>query len=192
MASVDSFGAKGTLDVKGKAYEIFRLDAVSGEGVDVASLPFSLKVLLENLLRTEDGADITADDIRFLGAWDADAQPDKEIQYTPARVIMRLPYKSDFLRPGGTIGGPLLMGLADVSLYAVLMAAAGPVVAAVTSNLNINFLRKPAPAPVIAEAHLLKLGKRLAVGEVAIYTEGDPEMVAHVTATYSLPPSKVS
>src|SRR5689334_7307418 len=89
MASVDSFGAKGTLDVKGKAYEIFRLDAVTGEGVDVASLPFSLKVLLENLLRTEDGADITADDIRFLGAWDADAQPDKEIQYTPARVIMQ-------------------------------------------------------------------------------------------------------
>ncbi|MFL6109639.1 MAG: aconitase family protein, partial [Marmoricola sp.] len=89
MASVDSFGAKGTLDVKGKAYEIFRLDAVTGEGVDVASLPFSLKVLLENLLRTEDGANITADDIRFLGAWDSDAQPDKEIQFTPARVIMQ-------------------------------------------------------------------------------------------------------
>ncbi|MCX6395919.1 MAG: aconitate hydratase AcnA [Propionibacteriales bacterium] len=89
MASVDSFGAKGTLDVNGKAYEIFRLDAVAGDGVDVASLPFSLKVLLENLLRTEDGANITADDIRFLGAWDADAQPDKEIQFTPARVIMQ-------------------------------------------------------------------------------------------------------
>lgn len=89
MASVDSFGAKGTLDVNGKAYEIFRLDAVTGEGVDVASLPFSLKVLLENLLRTEDGANITEDDIRFLGAWDADAQPDKEIQFTPARVIMQ-------------------------------------------------------------------------------------------------------
>ncbi|MSZ76763.1 MAG: aconitate hydratase, partial [Actinobacteria bacterium] len=89
MASQDSFGAKGTLDVDGKSYEIFRLDAVTGEGVDVASLPFSLKVLLENLLRTEDGADITADDIRYLGAWDADAQPDKEIQFTPARVIMQ-------------------------------------------------------------------------------------------------------
>jgi aconitate hydratase len=89
MASVDSFGAKGTLDVQGTTYEIFRLNAVTGDGVDVASLPFSLKVLLENLLRTEDGADITADDIRFLAAWDADAQPDKEIQYTPARVIMQ-------------------------------------------------------------------------------------------------------
>jgi len=89
MASVDSFGAKSVLEVQGTTYEIFRLDAVTGEGVDVASLPFSLKVLLENLLRTEDGANITADDIRFLGAWDADAQPDKEIQFTPARVIMQ-------------------------------------------------------------------------------------------------------
>ncbi|KAA1416471.1 aconitate hydratase AcnA [Nocardioides humilatus] len=89
MASKDSFGAKSTLDVDGKAYEIFRLDAVTGEGLDQASLPFSLKVLLENLLRTEDGADITAEDIKALAGWDADAQPDKEIQFTPARVIMQ-------------------------------------------------------------------------------------------------------
>lgn len=89
MASQDSFGAKSTLDVDGKSYEIFRLDAVTGEGLDVASLPFSLKVLLENLLRTEDGADITADDIKALAGWDEDAQPDKEIQFTPARVIMQ-------------------------------------------------------------------------------------------------------
>ena len=73
----------------GKSYEIFRLDAVTGDGLDVDSLPFSLKVLLENLLRTEDGADITADDIRALAGWDADADPDKEIQFTPARVIMQ-------------------------------------------------------------------------------------------------------
>ncbi|HNA99883.1 MAG TPA: aconitase family protein, partial [Marmoricola sp.] len=89
MASVNSFGAKSTLDVNGKNYEIYRLDAVTGEGLDVASLPFSLKVLLENLLRTEDGANITADDIKALAGWDADAQPDKEIQFTPARVIMQ-------------------------------------------------------------------------------------------------------
>ncbi|MEQ6900759.1 aconitate hydratase AcnA [Nocardioides sp. YIM 152588] len=89
MASVNSFGAKSTLDVEGKAYEIFRLDAVKGEGLDVASLPYSLKVLLENLLRTEDGADITADDIKALAGWDETAQPDKEIQFTPARVIMQ-------------------------------------------------------------------------------------------------------
>ncbi|QCX27266.1 aconitate hydratase [Nocardioides jishulii] len=89
MASQDSFGAKSTLDVDGKSYEIFRLDAVTGDDVDVKTLPFSLKVLLENLLRTEDGANITADDIRALAGWDADAEPDKEIQFTPARVIMQ-------------------------------------------------------------------------------------------------------
>ncbi len=89
MPSQDSFGAKSTLDVDGKSYEIFRLDKVTGDGVDVGSLPYSLKVLLENLLRTEDGANITADDIRALGAWDADAEPSKEIQFTPARVIMQ-------------------------------------------------------------------------------------------------------
>src|SRR5690242_4054280 len=89
VASQDSFGAKSTLDVDGTSYEIFRLDAVTGEGLDVASLPYSLKVLLENLLRTEDGADITADDIKALAGWDETAQPDKEIQFTPARVIMQ-------------------------------------------------------------------------------------------------------
>jgi aconitate hydratase len=89
MASQDSFGAKGTLDVDGQSYEIYRLDAVKGEGLDVESLPFSLKVLLENLLRTEDGADITADHIKAIAGWDASANPDQEIQFTPARVIMQ-------------------------------------------------------------------------------------------------------
>ncbi|MFT4264224.1 MAG: aconitate hydratase [Nocardioides sp.] len=92
MASKDSFGAKSTLSVDGTDYEIFRLDAVTGEGLPegaVASLPYSLKVLLENLLRTEDGADITADDIVALAGWDETAEPDKEIQFTPARVIMQ-------------------------------------------------------------------------------------------------------
>src|SRR3954468_12201495 len=89
MASQDSFGAKSTLDVDGKSYEIFRLGAVEGEGLDVASLPYSLKVLLENLLRTEDGSNITAEDIKALAGWDADAEPSKEIQFTPARVIMQ-------------------------------------------------------------------------------------------------------
>jgi aconitate hydratase len=89
MASKDSFGAKGSLDVGGASYQIFRLGAVTGDGLDVDSLPYSLKVLLENLLRTEDGADITEDHIRALAGWDADAEPDKEIQFTPARVIMQ-------------------------------------------------------------------------------------------------------
>ena len=83
--SENSFGARDTLDVGGTTYEIFRVDAVAG----AATLPFSLKVLLENLLRTEDGASITADHIRALGAWDADAEPSQEIQFTPARVVMQ-------------------------------------------------------------------------------------------------------
>ncbi|MBS42064.1 MAG: aconitate hydratase AcnA [Nocardioides sp.] len=89
LASKDSFGAKSTLEVGEKSYEIYRLDAVAGDGLDVDSLPFSLKVLLENLLRTEDGADITADDIKAIAGWDADADPSQEIQFTPARVIMQ-------------------------------------------------------------------------------------------------------
>ncbi|PRY18383.1 aconitate hydratase [Kineococcus rhizosphaerae] len=85
MSSHNSFEAKATLTVGGTDYTIFRLDKVEG----AAKLPFSLKVLLENLLRTEDGANITADHIRALGGWDPSAQPDTEIQFTPARVIMQ-------------------------------------------------------------------------------------------------------
>ncbi|MFC4947640.1 aconitate hydratase [Pseudonocardia sp. GCM10023141] len=85
MASIDSFGAKGTIQAGGAEYEIFRLAAVDGAD----RLPFSLKVLLENLLRTEDGANVTADHVRALAAWDPAAEPDTEIQFTPARVIMQ-------------------------------------------------------------------------------------------------------
>ena len=83
--SVNSFDAKATLQVGEASYQIFRLDAVDGSD----SLPYSLKILLENLLRTEDGANITADDIRALAGWDPNAEPSKEIQFTPARVIMQ-------------------------------------------------------------------------------------------------------
>ncbi len=85
MSTVDSFGAKSTLTVGGTDYEIYRVDTVSG----YEKLPFSLKVLLENLLRTEDGANVTKAQIEALGNWDADAEPDTEIQFTPARVVMQ-------------------------------------------------------------------------------------------------------
>ena len=85
MSSIDSFGARGTLDVAGAGYEIYRLSAVPGSD----SLPFSLKVLLENLLRTEDGVNITGDQVRALADWNAEDQPHTEIQFTPARVIMQ-------------------------------------------------------------------------------------------------------
>ena len=87
--SVDSFQSKQSLKVGDDSYEIYRLDQVTGDGLDVASLPFSLKVLLEALLRTEDGANITKADIEALAGWDASADPSKEIQFTPARVIMQ-------------------------------------------------------------------------------------------------------
>jgi aconitate hydratase len=83
--SVNSFGAKTTLQVGEQSYQIFRVDAVEGSD----SLPYSLKILLENLLRTEDGANITADDIHALAGWDPNSEPDTEIQFTPARVIMQ-------------------------------------------------------------------------------------------------------
>ena len=85
MSNVDSYGAKGVLDVKGKEYEIYRLNAVEG----AQSLPYSLKVLLENLLRTEDGANITEDHVKAVGQWDPSAEPNTEIQFTPARVLMQ-------------------------------------------------------------------------------------------------------
>ncbi len=87
--AVDSFGSKDSLSVGDSTYDYYRLDAVTGDGLDVSSLPFSLKVLLESLLRTEDGADITKADIEALAGWDANAEPSKEIQFTPARVIMQ-------------------------------------------------------------------------------------------------------
>jgi uncharacterized protein (TIGR00369 family) len=102
------------------------------------------------------------------------------------RVRRRFSEKS--LRPGGTISGPTMMGLTDFAMYVAVLASIGPVPLAVTTNLNINFLRKPAQKDLIAECRLIKLGKRLAVGDVQIYSEGEDEMVAHATSTYSIPP----
>jgi uncharacterized protein (TIGR00369 family) len=102
--------------------------------------------------------------------------------------LLRQRYSERMLRPGGTISGPTLMGLADCAMYVVLLSAIGPVGLAVTSNLNINFLRKGSPGQdVLAAARLLKLGKRLAVGEVNLLSGTTPDPIAHVTATYSIP-----
>ncbi len=105
------------------------------------------------------------------------------------RVWMRMPCGAgELLRPGGTVNGPAMMTLADVTMYVVVLSLIGPVEAAVTTNLTANFLRRPAPVDMIAEGRILKLGKRLAVGETSLYSEGDDAPVCHVTATYSLPP----
>jgi uncharacterized protein (TIGR00369 family) len=101
---------------------------------------------------------------------------------------IRQRYSESMLRPGGTISGPALMALADCAMYLVLLSAIGPVALAVTTNLNINFLRKGAAGhDVIAEAKLLKLGKRLAVGEVNLLSASSPEPIAHATVSYSIP-----
>ena len=109
-----------------------------------------------------------------------------EVGHRAARVRYVPP--GNAVRPGGTISGPTLMMLADVAMYVAVLASIGWVPLAVTTNLNINFLRKPAPGGLIAACHLLKLGKRLAVGQVTICGEGDEEPVAHATSTYSIPP----
>jgi acyl-coenzyme A thioesterase PaaI-like protein len=94
------------------------------------------------------------------------------------------------LRPGGTVSGPVLMGVADVALYVALFGEIGIVPLAVTTSLTINFLRKPvAHKSIIGVCKLLKVGKVLAVGEVSLYSEGMSDPVAHVVGTYSIPPS---
>lgn len=103
-------------------------------------------------------------------------------------VLMCLPYREEFVRPGGTIAGPVMMLLADFVMYAVVLSLVGPVELAVTTSLNINFLRRPKATDLHAHGRILKLGKRLAVGEVTLHC-GDPgHPVAHVTSTYSIPP----
>ena len=105
-----------------------------------------------------------------------------------ASCRLRQRYSDQMLRPGGTVSGPTLMALADFAMYVVLLSAIGPVGLAVTTNLNINFLRKGAPgSDVLAQARLLKLGQRLAVGEVNLMSAGSADVIAHVTATYSIP-----
>ncbi len=103
-------------------------------------------------------------------------------------ATVRHPVTSAELRPGGTVSGPVLMATADVALYVAILGRIGIVPLTVTSSLTINFLRKPAgDRSVVGVCRLLKLGRTLAVGEVALYSEGLDEMVAHVVGTYAIP-----
>ena len=104
------------------------------------------------------------------------------------RAVIRIPFDEAMLRPGGTVAGPVMMAAADAAMYAVIMSELGAVKEAVTTNFNINFLRRPGPGKLIAEGCLLKLGRRLAVSEVTIHSEGSDAPVAHATGTYSIPP----
>ena len=106
-------------------------------------------------------------------------------------IKLRLPVREQHLRPGGTVSGPTLMWLADCGFYLLVLAQIGPVKLAVTTNLNINFMRRPTLADVIGEGRIFKLGQRLAVGDFTIYSDGEPEPVAHCTLTYAIPPPEL-
>ena len=103
------------------------------------------------------------------------------------RARMRMPIGHSHLRPGGTVSGPAMFTLADCTFYVATLAMIGREALTVTTSLNINFLRKPAQRDLIAEARILKLGKRLSVGDVTLYSEGDDRPVAHATMTYAIP-----
>ena len=111
----------------------------------------------------------------------------EKCDYRSARL--RLEVDHTHLRPGGTVSGPTIMSLADMAMFTAILTTIGEVLLAVTTNLNINFLRKPKPNKnLVGESTLMKLGKRLIVGEVKIHSQGNSEPVAHATCTYSIPP----
>lgn len=103
-------------------------------------------------------------------------------------AVVRFTANQRHLRPGGTVSGPSMMALADLAAYVVILGHIGPQALAVTTNLNINFLNKPGPGAMLATCRILKMGKRLIVVDCAIESEGQDGLVAHATATYSVPP----
>lgn len=110
----------------------------------------------------------------------------------PGEAVVRCRAGENSLRPGGTVSGPTLMTLADFGAYAVILGHVGPQALAVTTNLTMNFLRKAQPGDLVGTTRLLKLGKRLAVIDCAITAAGSADIIAHATATYSLPERETS
>ncbi len=110
-----------------------------------------------------------------------------------AGVCLRLKVAERHLRPGGTVSGPAMFGLADVAMYLAILSRIGPVALAVTTNCSMDFMRKPAAGRDLrAEARVLKLGKTLAVGDVLLFSEGQAEPVARAGLTYAIPPAKAA
>lgn len=110
------------------------------------------------------------------------------IEVGPGEAAMQLDASEAHLRPGGTVSGPTLFMLADVTAWLAILAHIGPQAMTVTTNVSINFLRKPPPGPLVARGRILKLGKRLAVVDVTIAPPEEDDAVAQATATYSIPP----
>ena len=131
---------------------------------------------------------MTTDEINaFLGvAFTGERRPVVEVS-SPHSVTCRTRFHADQVRPGGTLSGPTMMALADTAAYALVLAAVGFKPLAVTTSLSINFMRKPAQADLLATATLMKLGKALAVMDVALRSDGDERLVAHAVVTYSIP-----
>jgi uncharacterized protein (TIGR00369 family) len=111
-------------------------------------------------------------------------------EVAPMRLRVRMPVDDSHLRPGGTVSGPSMFGLADVAMYLAVLAMIGPEALAVTTNCSLDFMRKPAAGrDLIAEARILKLGRVLAVGDVLIHSDGTEAPVARASLTYSIPPA---
>lgn len=109
---------------------------------------------------------------------------------TPAQTHVRMRVSTAQLRPGGTVSGPAMFALADVSFYVATLARIGPEALTVTTHCSIDFMRKPAATDMRAEARVLKLGRTLSVGDVMLYSEGQGDPVAHASLTYAIPPLK--
>lgn len=118
----------------------------------------------------------------------APGKPNKIISVGPGTAVVHFTASERHLRPGGTVSGPTLMGLADGAIYVAILAAIGPVALAVTTSFTCNFLSKPAPGDLACDVKILKLGKRLVVAEASIHGVNDTEPCSHVVATYSIPP----
>ena len=132
----------------------------------------------------------TADEVRAFLARDFPQSSMRIVEAVGGRAAtVRLPVGGEHLRPGGTVSGPAIMALADFALYVAILGEIGIVPLAVTTSLNFNFLRRPvAGRDLVAHCTLLKVGRRLAVGEVSLYSAGDDEPVAHAVGTYAIPP----
>lgn len=119
-----------------------------------------------------------------------DGSPFQLLEIRPSGAVLRLNPDDSHLRHGGTVSGPSMFALADIAAYIAILAHVGPAAMTVTTNMSINFLHKPAPEALDAHATILKLGRRLVVTEIALEGADDGIMVAHATATYSIPPAR--
>ncbi|MGG5809567.1 PaaI family thioesterase [Falsiroseomonas sp. CW058] len=118
--------------------------------------------------------------VPLAGAWGVEV-----LSFAAGEAVLRLPHRDDLLRPGGTVSGPALMGLADVAMWVALLSLTGGVDESLTANLSITFLRPPAPRAVLAEARVIRKGRTLSYGEVLLRSEGEEAPCAHVTTSWA-------